>query len=84
MRSDGLPRSRLAGGQSDRSGHVALAGVHHRPAAGAPGRQQRPMSARWRTAAVTSLPSAGAEAAGLDEVALHVDDDQRGVARASV
>ena len=29
----------------------------------------------------TSLPSAVAEAAVLDEVALHVDDDERGVLR---
>jgi hypothetical protein len=59
-------------------GPVALAGVDDRPAPHAEGLEQTPPSARSPAAALTSLPSAGAEAAGLDEVALHVDDDQRG------
>ena len=41
MRSDGLPRSRLAGGQSERSGLWRLARMQDRPALGAEQRDQR-------------------------------------------
>ena len=57
MRSVGVPRWRLAGGQSDRSGLVRLARVDHRPAARAPGREQRGDRRDGRQQRVTSLPS---------------------------
>ena len=61
---------------------MRLAGVDDRPALRAEQRDQRARpSGRWPSSRATSLPSAVAEAAGLDEVALHVDDDQRDVRR---
>ena len=50
--------ARLAGGQSERSALVRLARVHDRPAARAPGGEQRgDRRDRRRAAGVTSLPS---------------------------
>ena len=77
MRRLGAPRSRLAGGQSDEVGPVRLARVHDRPAARAPGREQRGDRRDRRLQPRHVVAERGAEAAGLDEVALHVDDDQR-------
>ena len=77
--SSSLPRASLAGGQSERSGRwpsrvwtISMPGgagrLEH-------GRERARWPARSR---LTSLPSSLAEAARLEEVALHVDQHQRG------
>ena len=80
MRKVGLPRMRLAGGQSDRSAAMRLARVHDRPARGFARPRAARRSARSRMQRRHVVAERGAEAAGLDEVALHVDDDERGLA----
>ena len=72
----GLPRRRLAGGQSDRSGlwHSRVWTIG-RPAARK--RVQQPAHVGHdRLQPGDVVAERFAEAAGLDEVALHVDDDQ--------
>ena len=60
-------------------GPVALARVDDRHAGVARGGEHAPAAARRRVASSeTSLPSSCAEAARLEEVALHVDDHERG------
>ena len=58
----GAPRSSLAGGQSDLAGAVEQ------------GPQRRDGAAQLSDVVAEAL----AEAAGFEEVALHVDDEQRG------
>ena len=77
------PRAFLAGGQVGQVGAVALAGVDDeharfraaastRSVGGNRGEQERVVTERL------------AEAAGIDEVALHVDDEQRGRRRIEI
>ena len=79
MRSDGLPRSRLAGGQSERSALVRLARMQDRPALGAEQRDQRGDGRHDLDDRRQIVAERLAEAARLQKVALHVDDDQRGM-----
>ncbi len=79
MRSDGLAAQALGRRAVGEVGRVALARVQDRPAV-ARGRA-RSASATVGTIAVTRRQVVAerlAEAAGLEEIALHVDDDERG------
>ena len=58
-------------------GPVAFHGVDHRQAGGAEPLDQPLHRRHDRRDAADVVAEAGAEAAGLGEVALHVDDDQR-------
>ena len=58
-------------------GPVAFHGVDHRQAGGAKPLDQPLHRRHDRRDAADVVAEAGAEAAGLGEVALHVDDDQR-------
>ena len=77
MRSDGLPRLRLAGGQVGEVGPVAFHRVDHRQAGGAKPLDQPLHRRHDRRDPADVVAEARAEAARLGEVALHVDDDQR-------
>ena len=65
-------------------GPVRLAGVDHQAAGVAPGLEQACIAGTMASSSETSLPRRLAEAAGLDEVALHVDEDQGGFRRARI
>jgi hypothetical protein len=60
---------------------MALAGMHRQKAGGAPGRQQPAVgldrAAQLRDVVAQHL----AKAAGLEEVALHIDDEQAALGR---
>ncbi len=81
MRFDGAPRLSLAGGQSDRSGswpsRVWMTMIPDDRAAAIKRRQRR----HHLEQLIDVVAEALAESAGQQEVSLHVDDDQRGLAR---
>ncbi len=73
-----LPRASLAGGQSDRSGRwPSRVWTTSRPAPRAASRTRR-VGSMARRKQRDVVAERFAEAARIDEVALHVDDDQRG------
>ena len=60
-------------------GPMALAGMDHRKAGGAPGREQLPVRLDGAAQLRNVVAEHFAEAAGLQKIALHVDDEQRAV-----
>ena len=80
IRSDGLPRRSLAGGQVGQVGQVALPGVDDQHPGRAGGGEQL-LQRRDDGGQLGDVVAEGlAEAAGQQEVALHVDHDQRHLA----
>ena len=75
-----LAAGELGGRRVGQVGAVALAGVDHQDAGGARGVERAGAGADRALEQRDVVAERLAEAAGLEEVALHVDDDERGAA----